>query len=207
MGLAPSGTYSREAKWAYDVDYLSREIKRRHISPFRVMSPAQLDSMVAAFKSTIAKSSDAQLELGIQWILRAIGDGHTSLMPRAMSHGMGDVPNVLDSKQLPIRLFDFEEGVFVVEAATEYQNLIGKQVTAIDAHSIDKVKPQVYGVVSSDSSSIWQREMGARKLSHTVLLNTLGFANSEDEVELTFSDGTRSKVKSVKGEPQFAPAA
>lgn len=207
VGLPPEGNFSREQKWAYDIDYLVREIKRKHTNPFAFVSEAKLNQAASTIKAQTSKLNDAQIELELQRMLTLVGDGHTLMMSRYMSHIGSMPPNLLDSKNLPLKFYDFPEGVYIVEANEANKNLVGKQVMAIDGVPISKVREQVFATVSTDSSPTWRQEMGALKLAQTVLLNALGVAKSDSQVELMLGPSSeKAMVKALDDRPSTVKA-
>jgi hypothetical protein len=69
-------------------------------------------------------------------------DGHTAVWP------VGE--HRLFRAALPLRMFWFEEGLFVTAADPRYKDLLGAQVLKLDGRSIDEVFEALVSYVNRD---------------------------------------------------------
>src|SRR6185295_3686222 len=104
-GQAPSHPLDRAAAWQSDLDYLLAEIRRVH-SAYRVQPlPEGFEQTAATLRERLPRLSDEEIIVGLQGLLARLGDGHSTLYfsfgPRAL-------------RQLPVRLYDFCDGLYVV---------------------------------------------------------------------------------------------
>jgi hypothetical protein len=126
----PAAAYRTPANAAeanlQDIDYLEQIVALdRSFSPDAM---AAFSTGVAELKSRAASLSPAQLEMEASRLMALADNGHTCV--RGVSNGVS-----LNS--LPIRIYRFEEGYFVVKARPELADLLGARVTAINGRTPD----------------------------------------------------------------------
>ncbi len=125
--VADVQSMTRDQGWRYDLQFLASELKRRHYSPFRKISKEEFDGAVAKLDSRIPNLKDEEIEVEFMRLARMMGDGHTYLRPK---HTLAS--NV---RALPIQLFFFTEGLFIIRASSEHRDLVGMRVDRIGEHT------------------------------------------------------------------------
>lgn len=173
-------------QWRDDLAFLEDRIRAVHPRPFRYASEADFAAAVARLEAAIPRLSPEEVVVGLLRILALVRDGHTT-MPMGFP-GFGDAAlERLNYHRLPVRLYAFEEGLFVTGAAgAEWADLIGHRVTAIDGAPVDSALTLAMAASPSDN------RYGA--LDHAVvllqvpqLLRGLGIADGDDGVTLTLA--------------------
>ncbi|WP_420125904.1 hypothetical protein [Longimicrobium sp.] len=111
---------SRDEGWRLDVDYLYEETKRvnpdYHAAPF----PAEVTRRYEQLKRDVPTLSDEEIFVRMNHMLAPLRQGHTHLFITP------------DARFLPVRLYAFPEGLFIIEAAPEHASLIGSRVVAFE---------------------------------------------------------------------------
>ena len=213
-GTAPAGGEPlSDTQWSEDLAQLSSAVKEIHFKPFQVLPEAEFDDAVERLNRRIPALSDAEIVVEMAKIVAALHDGHTRLqIPRLypelalaaeLGHS-GTAPPRVDSLkfgQSPARFGLFDDGLFVIDAAPEYRELIGQAVRFFDAtpadDAIERVKTVSY--FENDSRA---RLMAPDRLALPEVTRQLGITLASDIVELTTVDRagkiTKSRLKTLE---------
>jgi hypothetical protein len=137
---------SASATTADDVRELGRTIEQTHPDPFRSVSQKRFESEVNALAERAPSLSRNELLVGILRLIALLGprNGHTGLFP-------GDPAHTRENHLYPLRLYDFADGLFVVDAADP--SLVRSRLVAIDGKPVAKVLDQVEPLVPRDNDS------------------------------------------------------
>lgn len=126
-GRAEAPGVDRVQGWRMDIDYLYDEVRRvnpdYHAAPF----PAEVTRRYEQLKADVPRLSDEELFVGMNRMLAPLRQGHTHLFI---------VPG---DRSLPVRLYAFPEGVFIVQAAPEHASLVGSRVVAFEGMPAEEV--------------------------------------------------------------------
>src|SRR4051794_19755073 len=105
----------RVEEWRSDLAALKTQLQEVH-PRFRTCGlPADLEARFATLTQEVDKRTDNEIVVDVQRLLASVGDGHTLLFPFGMKRGV--------LRRAPIKLWWFEEGLFVVEG--EEQRYVG----------------------------------------------------------------------------------
>ena len=176
--LPPEGELSRAERWRFDLDYFLAEARRLHANPDnRVMAP-EFEASVEELKSRVPDLTNEEITVELQEIVAGLGDGHTSLW--------GARYEQIHHQRLPVEFYFFSDGLFVIDAADEYQGLIGKRVDQIGTRSIDTVVDDLKPYVSRDNDQalIW---IGPFFLRNTSYLKAMGYTEDLSRVRIVVS--------------------
>ncbi|MEJ7694383.1 hypothetical protein [Daejeonella sp.] len=118
-GTAFSQT-DRTQNWQNDIDFLATEIKKQHyVYKYRDI-PDALTKKIESLKLKISSYSDERMLIELQRLMFYLGDGHSYMFPFGAK--------ITQSHFLPLQLYVFSDGVFVVDADEAHANLIGEEV-------------------------------------------------------------------------------
>jgi hypothetical protein len=170
---------TREEGWSFDLHLLQREIKRRGVNPYRLITEKQLDSSFTALEQGMARLTDLQMTLGIMKIMRLVGDGHT------MVYAFYERPEFL--RNLPFNLYDFKEGIFITEADARYRDLLGCQLMALDGRPVAEILKGLDPILNRDNE-MGSKIMGLFRMRTLPLLYGLGLIDTPDSVTVTVKD-------------------
>lgn len=179
VGLFDPSGLSRDEGWRADLALLAREIARLHYDPFRLFPRAEFDAEVKRIHDAIPALSDNEISVAMARLVARVGDGHTSLAPRAAFSG--------EKAGLPVQFYLFPEGLHVIAADPRFRDLVGARVLRCGAHPAEKAVREVQTLLCRDN------EMTLHWLAPQVLrmpgaLNGLGLVPSDKSVELTVAD-------------------
>lgn len=176
LGLIDTDGMPRDDGWRADVRFLAREIKRRARAPFGQIPEPQFDAAVAELAGAVPELTDAQIIAGMLRLLRSLDDGHAFIRPPA------DRPEL--SLALPVKFYQFEEGLYVTATAPEHRSLLGAGVLAVGGHETEQALAALDPVISRDNAQ-QVRWLGPEVLRWSPLLHALGLTTEPGAVSLT----------------------
>jgi hypothetical protein len=197
-GAQPSeGTtaVARVANWREDLRFLTQCIRDIHPRPFWQTSPADFDSLVNRLDRRIPDLDDAQIAVELMRVAALLRDGHSGV----------DTSPLLGSDRLyPVRVYPFQDGVYVMSVATEYAEYIGARVERIGPLSVQEALDQVMQVLNGENEYT-RLNFAPLLLMQPRLLRVLGISTTEDQVR--FEVVTRKgKRKSFWAQAVTVPA-
>ncbi len=199
----------RDSQWRADVRFTAREIKRRAFSPFGTLPEPAFDATIETIVDRVPLLSDHQVILELARVLRALNDGHARIRP---PDDRADL-----QRALPLSLFLFEEGLFVVATTPNHADLLGAQLLQIGDHDIDHVLDAFDPLIARDNDNAqWFKACLPDWLIQTSALHALGLIAHPDQVPLTIRalDGETRAVtlapdpewpaRKIRNEPPFS---
>jgi hypothetical protein len=172
----PSG-WTRDEGWTNDLAFLLAEIERANSEYRNRPLPANFIAAVEKLRREIPGSSNEQILVEMNRALAILNQGHTSLWE---PKGNGPIPGRI----LPVTFHLFPEGLFIINAAPQHQDLIGSKVIAIgDTPAVEALR-KVAETISGDGDMeyVWK---GAYFTSYAPFLKGLGIIDTIDSAELT----------------------
>ena len=140
-------TDARTVGWRSDLALLVPEMDACHPQLDHGVSIEELDAAVSQLSAQVPSTTDDELMVGVLRIVAMVSadgcDAHTG----AYVWGNGTYP--LDS--MPLRLWLFDEGVYIVDALPPYENLIGARVDGLASRAMDEVLQVIDPIVPRDN--------------------------------------------------------
>ena len=169
IGAVDTTGWTRDEGWAYDLDMLYFETWRVNPDYRHGVMPGEVTRRYHALKRDIPRLSDEEIFVGMQRMLAPLHQGHVALWgpPR--------------NRYLPVRLYAFPEGLYIIEAADS--SLAGWRVVAFGDTPAEEALRRLAEVMSVDGDM--QYLWGVSRLAETAYLKGLGFTGSADSVRLT----------------------
>ncbi len=193
VALDPAAT--RVAGWTNDLASLLPAMAAIHPDLFHGTSKAALEAAVEALQATVPTATDDELMVGVARIAATVSaqgrDGHTGLFV----WGTGSYP----VSSLPLRLWSFSDGLFIVDALPPYEPLIGGRIGSIAGRPISEVLAAIEPIVPRDNPATVTL-VTPRYLLIPEVLHGLGLLDAAGPVELDLVDGTGSQA-TVSVEP------
>lgn len=171
-GLDPPKDLGRNEKWQYDIDFFRRRLESVHAHPFRIMKREEFESAVNKLSHDVPRLSDIEIQIRLQVILAAVGDGHTKMQLPENAF-----------RTLPIRFEDYADGLFVRAATTEHRDLVGCRVLEIGKRSAEKALESVRPMVSLDNEQGF-RYQAPWILSYLEVLRYFGVVGKSSKVSI-----------------------
>jgi hypothetical protein len=183
VGIIDSDAMSRDDGWRYDLAFLSREIKRLAYAPFAIQPEVEFDRAVAELAAAIPDLSDAQILVGLMKLVRHLDDGHASIRWPEDDEEL--------SKMLPVDLFLFAEGLYVIGAGPGCQRLLGARVEKIGGLATGEVMAALDPVMTRDNEH-WLTHQFPWLVRYPAVLTGLGLDHA---LTVRLADGTIEEVR------------
>jgi hypothetical protein len=159
---------------------MASEMKSRHANLYHEVSREKFDAAVADLDRRIPGLQRNQIIVGMMRIAAMVGDGHTRIDPRK--------DKAFGFPSLPLKLYWFDDGVFVRAAKPEYRDLVGARIEAIGGVPIAEAIRRTSGIVSKETLSS-ARLMVPLYLAMPDVLQALGLSATRDAATLTLVRG------------------
>jgi len=172
--------------WITDIDALDKLLRQYHPDPFfRTGEGTWLNGLSEARNLVNSGASDATITTKLMSAVAHLSDGHTRLEP---------VDIDAFANWVPLRFYEFDEGVYVTVATEKYTDLIGKQVIGVTGNSVAEVLAMVE-VATAGDNAFQVREGAAALLSNAGLLAALEvIEDPSGPVTLVFEDNEGKQV-------------
>jgi hypothetical protein len=142
-GSPPSSPELAEGP-AAELGRLLAALQRTHPEPFHSVSRDEFVAALAAYEASLPSLTEDQAVVGLMRVVAMLSrngrDGHQFALPI----GEADGPIV------PLRVYEFAEGVFVTDAMAPHEDLIGARITAIGGAAIDEVLEELEQLIPRD---------------------------------------------------------
>jgi tetratricopeptide (TPR) repeat protein len=171
IGRPDTSKWTRETGWAKDLDFLREEVVRLNPEYRDRPLPEGFGRIQGELKRDIASLSDEQLYFGMMRMLATLRQGHVTLYA------------FHDEHFLPLRLYAFPEGLFVIGAAAEHQALVGARIVRVGQLPAAEALRRVAEAQSVDAPMeyLWIAPMA---LTQTSALKGMGAIDRTDRVAL-----------------------
>jgi len=147
------------AQWRDDLKFLAERIPKAHRNAFHNISPDAFAAAVSNIDRNIPSMSDHEVVVAFARLVAMLGDGHSRLLLPGLADPMSDRPSPVSPEDarlafhlLPVKLYAFTDGLFVVAATPEFKGLLGAQVLQIGSHTVREALEAVYPVVNRDNT-------------------------------------------------------
>jgi hypothetical protein len=196
---APATSLLTAEQWREDLRFFAAELERRHVNPFHTISRERFAAAVAELDSKIPSLQRNQIIVGMMRLAAMVGDGHTRVDPRKDAR--------FGFPSLPLKLYLFEDGVYVRAAAPAQAALVGARIEAIGGVPIGEAIRRVSELASRDNE-IGPKLYVPLYLNMPDILHALGLSRSRESAELRLTRGGRSWTATVAAgevEPLWPP--
>lgn len=181
----------RDEMWRRDLDYLVAEAKRMHAGPGRPAHTARFDSAAASLRARIGELSNDRILLEMSRLVTLLGDGHSGI------YGPDpDSPLEFVTGSLPLLLYEFTDGLFVIDAVGEARRWIGAEVVRFGGvparEAIGALTPYVH-----HDNAMTLKWLGVRfRLSTLAFLHAIGATEDPTRatLELRAREGQTHRV-------------
>jgi hypothetical protein len=168
-----------------ELDRALAALERIHPEPFHAAERASFVADLEALKSSLPDLTPevAAVELMRIWAtLAAERDGHQFALPLDIER----------EPVLPIRVYEFDEGVFVTDALPPHENLVGTRITAVGGTALDEVLEALAPLVPRDGPATVS-SFRPLYLLRPIVLRGLGIVG-DGAVPVTVSDGSGERT-------------
>ena len=169
-------------QWRQDLRFMASEMTARHANLYHRVTKAQFDAAVADLDRRIPQLQRNQIIVGMMRIAAMVGDGHTRIDPRK--------DKAFGFRSLPLKLYWFDDGVYVRAATPAYRELLGARVEAIGGVPIADAIRRTSEIVSEETITS-ARLMVPLYLAMPDVLQALGLSTSRDAASMTLVRGAK----------------
>lgn len=170
----PPPADSRDGRWRQDLDYLAGELPRLHGNLFWTMKRDEFAAAIASLEAAIPHLDDDEMAAGIARIVAMANDAHTHVW--------------LGKRRLPLVLYWFEDGIFVVAARPDLRSALRCRVVRIGDTDIEEATRRAAALVPSEGNEMWIRRQVPELLVQTDVLHGLRILASADRTRFVLRD-------------------
>jgi hypothetical protein len=196
---SPAATADRVTGWRSDLAALVPGMAAIHPKLDHGTPTADLDAAAASLSATVPTATDDQLMVGVLRIVAMVSakgcDAHTG----AYVWGAGTYP--VDS--LPLRLWWFDEGLYIVDALDPYKSLIGSRIDAVDGRLTAEVTAAIDPIIPRDNAAT-VRLLMPRFVLIPQILRGLGLADAGPVELQTVGPNGQGQTTQVRSIPMAA---
>lgn len=167
---------------------MAAEMKARHANLYHKISEPEFDAAVADLDRRIPELQRNQIIVGMMRIAAMVGDGHTRVEPRK--------DEAFGFRSLPLKLYWFDDGIYVRAARPDERELLGARVEAIGGVPIAEAIRRASELVSAETVS-GPRLLVPIYLAMPDILQALGLSDRRDGAALTLVRGNRRWIARV----------
>jgi hypothetical protein len=182
------------AQWHADLHFLATELPKRHANAFFLISRIAFDTEVAALDRRIDTANPDEIFVGLQQIVKSIGDGHT---------GMGSAPP--DRRAMPLQFAKFGEDFRVTGVGSGLDEALGARLLKIGGIPVAQVWQRVLTMTPQGELMELRREDALVYLSRGYALHGLGIIPERNHAIYTLEDDS-NRIFDVDV-PGLAPGA
>jgi len=187
-GVAQTTVDKVEAeKWRLDLRFMADAMPQYHKNLFHSMSREQFNAAIADLDRRIPSLARHQIIVEMARIVAMVGDGHTNIAPTRDAK--------IGFHTLPIKLYYFDDGLFVRSATKEHADLIGASVVQIGNAPVATAYEAVKQLIGRDN------EMDAKFFAPLLMtmpeiLHAIGLTSNLNEAAFVIEkNGERKTVK------------
>jgi tetratricopeptide (TPR) repeat protein len=183
---------SRDDAWNYDLQFLISEIKRLHVDPYHSISSEALELKTKSIAENISNSNDQQIVFQFMELLASLGNGHNFIVPTNSLKGA--------FTRLPVQFYWFNDGVYIVNATSQYKHFIGRKVISVANTPVEQVMERIKSVNARDNE-MQQYWLGPYYLALPEVLEGLAVVNDTKNIVLDLVDNNgKEEVVKLAGE-------
>jgi len=182
----------RAEAWTEDVLHMVAAIERLHPDPFFGVPHEEFEAAVDGVLGRIEELDDDGMAVEVMRLVALLSregrDGHSGVYPFGFLYA-------------PLRLYEFEDGWFVVDAQAPWDGLVGARVDAIGEHEIETACERLLPLLTGDNDSNRRAKLPFGLTSPT-LLHALGLVPDRARLPLSLrrTDGTTERVEVEGGD-------
>ena len=178
--------------WRQDLDFAVSHLVEYDRS-FSPAARAEFLRAIGALNLTLPQRDDDQILAALSSAVALSGNAHTRMR-------LDPTPQGHFTTEFPIRFWWFEDGPWVIKAASHYRSAMRCRVVAIDGRDVSDARREAARLFAGNGG--WSDYLTPIYLTRPDLLHGLGLIRSRKEARWTFEDttGTRFDLR-IKAAP------
>lgn len=150
LGAVPGATCQsaagdRVAGWRGDANALLSALASQHYVLRRAPLPDSIRAAADRFRAGIPRWSDDRALAELMRLAAMAGDGHTYVLPFSAAN--------VTSHILPVRLYQFSDGLFVIDALPGYERWIGARVRSLAGVPVEQLVARLRPYIARDNDA------------------------------------------------------
>jgi hypothetical protein len=175
--------------WQSDLKFLQETVHESFPFLFKKISAKDFDANVAQFHKEIPNLETHEIVVGFAKIVASFQYGHTSL-------AYWSSPVTLH--QLPLKLYEFTDGVYITGIHQDYQDIVGGKVIAIEETPIQEVFKAIYPTIPVENEYYF-KAYGISDALIPEVLHAQGITKElKNELTLTLEINGKTIQKTIK---------
>jgi hypothetical protein len=134
-----------ETSWEKEVQYFSNQYTNTHPNPYHQVTEVEYQTMIAELISDYEGKNSIEKWIGYSKMLAELGakdDGHMQM----------SIFKNTNFNLYPLRLYNFEEGIYVVDAIETHHDLIGMKLEKIGTMLASEIQEKIFELLTADNS-------------------------------------------------------
>lgn len=174
--------------WKSDIEFLKKELPLKHKDLFFSMTKKDFDSKLDIISSNLSGLNNFDVSIKLQQLIAKIGDSHTTI----------SYSKYIDNeKVLPLQLYWFSDGLYVLKTIKNYEILLGSKITKINGINICLIVDSLSILITIDNQAIIKSNIPSM-IPIIQLLEYFGFSkNNELKIEVESITGV-SAIHEIK---------
>ena len=140
---APAIVALTAEQWREDLRFMVAEMEQRHANLYHSVSRERFAAAANDLDSRIPTLQRNQIIVGMMRLAAMVGDGHTRVDPRKDPR--------FGFPSLPLKLYLFEDGLYIRAAAPGHADLVGARIEAIGGVPVDEAMRRAAEISSRDN--------------------------------------------------------
>lgn len=171
------GNTLTKEQWRQDLQYLAKELPRRHKNAFHTVSQGAFERAVAELDVAIPSLQEREIIVRLQQIIAMVGDAHTTFStfpPKTF-------------RRYPLSLVWFGNELRVTRTTAAYRRALGGRVVRIGELSVAEASAKVSRLVPQEND-YWVRYVSVGSMTSPEVLFTLKILPGLERGQWTFED-------------------
>jgi hypothetical protein len=166
--------------WKSDIEYFKKELPLKHKNLFFQMPEGEYERRLDYLSSRVSLFSNFEIAVKLQQLIAKIGDSHTSV----------SYTKFIDAeKMLPLQLYWFSDGIYIMQTTKEYEDILGSRITQINDFAIQSVADSLSTLLTVDNNALIKNNI-PKMIPALQLLEYFGFSEGNVlKIEVESSHG------------------
>lgn len=188
---------TNRTNWRNDFAILVNSLLSIHPNIFCKISKCKFYRKIVALKIKSKKRADYETMIHLYSLLSKVGDTHTQIMGCRVAYNQDRHNASLalreDFHRIPIQLYWFSDGIYVINAINDYAHLIGRKISRIGNYSIEQAVNKLSLFIYNDNHSYFKLAIQQALIS-AEFLKVVDIIDSLLNVSITFDCGFQCTV-------------
>ena len=197
LSLSKTGM-TRVPGWRSDLRFLTGTMEKCHYDVFRAVSRNEWEATIARIDRSIPHLKDHEVIVQFMKLIAMLGDGHTRVfLPSEGPYRF---------RMLPVRFYEFKDGLFIESAAPQYKHAVGLRVMSVGNEPVEDALSRLRSVSQRDNEMTIKLN-SPMYMAIPEILHALKISDSPDEVELRLENHAGRNVFITLKAERFSPIA